>query len=89
MGEVAGPVAEPGFSEGEDFFPVEVFFFAAEEGAVDSIMVFIRFGGAYFRFPFVDIDDQIAGDPVGGFVGFVFENHASASGEALFDLEGV
>ena len=54
------------------------------------MMVFIpRFGGAQFGFSFVDIDDQIAGDPIGGFVGFVFENDASASGEALFDLEGV
>ena len=36
-----------------------------------------------------DEDDEIAGFPVGGFVGFVFVDDARAFGHAFFDVEGV
>ena len=38
---------------------------------------------------FADENDEVAGFPVGGLVGFVFVDDARAFGHAFFDVEGV
>lgn len=85
VGQVAGPGAEPGFSEAEHFFPEKVAAFAAEEGAVGAVGVF----GAELGFFLAQDNDQVSGDPVRALVRLVLVCEALPFRHPFFHAQDV
>lgn len=82
MSNVARPATHPRLAEGQHFRPVQVIAFAAKVSAV--YLVGIVFGCRLF---FRKSNNEVARNPVGALVGFVFVHNLGVASGTPFNLE--
>lgn len=68
---------------GKHFAPEKIFTPSPEEGSVCALVVLFSHSG----FGLDEVDNEVAGDVIGAFVGFVLVGDAYALWHALLDLE--